>query len=235
MIFPEILISPIERICQSTWTSLSWTGLETVPYHHFFQFWCFVILFDLWLWLCSEMFAVVSARRGPTILMPRTVMRVEPNATLADLFERASQSSAWTFAGSVDDVVGVRLHSMAITHRVSDGHGRPVDEHGITGHAYIGGSGDGIQGNWIQIGWRFWAVTWHNYLHWRCQVELEVHSILTFVWFWFFVIRCIQLWLFLLFIFPNFCVLNKKCTIILGHGPYINSVLLAHLTARLIS
>ena len=51
-------------------------------------------------------------------------MRVEPNATIADLFERASQSSAWTFAGSVDDVVGVRLHSMAITHRVSDGHGR---------------------------------------------------------------------------------------------------------------
>ena len=60
------------------------------------------------------MFAVVSARRGPTILMPRTVMRVEPNATMADLFERASQSSAWTFAGSVDDVVGVRLHSIAI-------------------------------------------------------------------------------------------------------------------------
>ena len=60
------------------------------------------------------MFAVVSARRGPTILMPRTVTRVEPSATIADLFERASQSSAWTFASSVDDVVGVRLHSIAI-------------------------------------------------------------------------------------------------------------------------
>ena len=107
--------------------------------------------------------AVVSARRGPTILMPRTVMRVEPNATIADLFEQASQSSAWTFASSVDDVVGVRLHSMAITHRVSDGHGRPV-EHRITGNAYISGSGDGIRGNWIQTGWRFWAVTWHIYI-----------------------------------------------------------------------
>ena len=37
--------------------------------------------------------------------------------------------------------------------------------------------------------------------------------------------------------FPNFLhnLLHKKCTIILGQGPYINSVLLAHLTARLIS
>ena len=73
-------------------------------------------------------------------------MRVEHNATIADLFEWASQSSAWTFASSVDDVAGVRLHSIAIP-IVSDGHGRPVDEHGITGHAYIGGSGGGIQGN----------------------------------------------------------------------------------------
>lgn len=63
------------------------------------------------------MFAVVSARRGPTILMPRTLLRVDPDATIAELFERALQSPAWTCAGgsvAIDDVIGARLHSVVV-------------------------------------------------------------------------------------------------------------------------